>query len=133
MQLPPGLAGLDYCYLTTTGRRTGLPREIEIWFGGDGGTLYLLSGGGDRAHWVRNILADPRVMVRVGEHTFAARGRVVEPGSEEDSLARDLLVAKYRPRYSGDLADWRRRALPVALDLEREVETQERGSQQPPR
>src|SRR5690606_16681 len=84
MQLPSGLAGLDYCYLTTTGRKSGQPREIEIWFGADGGTLYLLSGGGDRSHWVRNILADPRVRVRVGEQTFAARARVVEPGTEED-------------------------------------------------
>lgn len=133
MQLPPGLAGLDYCYLTTTGRKSGQPREIEIWFGADGGTLYLLSGGGDRSHWVRNILADPRVRVRVGEQTFAARARVVEPGTEEDTRARDLLVAKYQPGYSSDLSDWRRRALPVALDLEGTVDPGETGSQQAPR
>ena len=28
----------DFCYLTTTGRRTGNPHEIEIWFAVDPGT-----------------------------------------------------------------------------------------------
>ena len=32
----------DFCYLTTTGRVTGLPREIEIWFALQGATLYML-------------------------------------------------------------------------------------------
>jgi hypothetical protein len=26
------LAKLDFCYLTTTGRKSGKPRTIEIWF-----------------------------------------------------------------------------------------------------
>jgi hypothetical protein len=32
--------------------------------------------------------------------------------------ARDLLFNKYSPGYSGDLADWRERSLPIAVDLE---------------
>ena len=39
----------DFCYLTTRGRVTGRPHEIEIWFAVDGDTVYLLSGGGDRS------------------------------------------------------------------------------------
>jgi hypothetical protein len=37
---------LDYCYLTTTGRHTGTPHRIEIWFGLGDGVVYILSGGG---------------------------------------------------------------------------------------
>jgi hypothetical protein len=37
------LAGEDFCYLTTTGRVTGRPHTIEIWFALEGGTLYTLS------------------------------------------------------------------------------------------
>ena len=37
---------------------------------------------------------------------------------EEDAMARRLLPEKYAPRYSGDLEDWRRRALPIAVDLQ---------------
>ncbi|MCC7363458.1 MAG: nitroreductase family deazaflavin-dependent oxidoreductase [Dehalococcoidia bacterium] len=112
-----GLAGLDYCYLVTTGRKTGQPREIEIWFGLQGRTLYLLSGGGERSHWVRNIAADPAVRVRLDGRWFAATGRRVAPGMPEDRAARDLVFAKYQAGYSGDLTDWRERALVMAIDL----------------
>ena len=37
----------EYCYLTTRGRKTGKPHEIEIWFGIIGDAIYLLSGGGE--------------------------------------------------------------------------------------
>jgi hypothetical protein len=48
------LDGLDrehLCYVTTAGRRTGRPHTIEIWFAADGGSLFLISGGGDRSDW----------------------------------------------------------------------------------
>ena len=110
-------AALDYCYLVTTGRRSGLPREIEIWFAAAGSTLYLLAGGGERAHWVRNIRAKPVVRVRVGERTHEATGRIIAASTAEDALARRLLLEKYQPGYSGDLSGWGVSALPVGLDI----------------
>ena len=115
--LDPAVAEEDYCYLTTTGRVSGEPREIEIWFGLVGTTVYLLSGGGDRSNWVRNLRRDPAVTVRIAGATWPGRARIVED-SEEDERARTLLVDKYTAGYSGDLDGWRRRALPVAIDLE---------------
>ena len=50
--MPPDLDTLadeDFCYLTTVGRVTGRPHEIEIWFAIEGQTLYMLSGGQDRS------------------------------------------------------------------------------------
>ncbi len=114
--LDPALADEDYCYLTTTGRTTGRPHEIEIWFASEGATLYLLSGGRDRSDWVKNLRRAPDVTVRLGAITFAGRARIVEQG-DEDALARRLLVDKYATRYSGDLTNWGRTALPVAIDL----------------
>ena len=107
-----------FCYLTTTGRVTGRPHEIEIWFGVHDGTLYLMSGGRDRSDWVRNIKRNSEVSVRVGDRTYQARGRVVEAKSDEDALARRLLLEKYAPSNRG-LDGWGRTALPVALDLAR--------------
>ena len=109
-----------FCYLTTAGRVSGRPHTIEIWFALQGRTLYVLSGGGDRSDWVRNLLVWPAVTVRIGRRDAAelpGRARVVEAGSEEDELARRLVVAKYQPSYGGDLSGWRRLALPVAVDL----------------
>ena len=80
------------CYLTTTGRRTHRPHEIEIWFARQGHTLYLLSGGRDSADGVRNLQRDPRVSVRIGTGTHQATARVVAPGRDEDAVARRLLL-----------------------------------------
>lgn len=110
------LAEESYCYLTTTGRVSGQPREIEIWFGLDGETLYMLSGGGDRSNWVKNLMKTPAVTVRIADRSFEGRARTVsEP--DEDARARRLLFDKYSPTYSGDLAEWRDTALPIAVDI----------------
>lgn len=112
------LADTNYCYLTTTGRTSGQPREIEIWFGLVGSTLYMLSGGRDNSHWVRNLQKTPSVTVRIADRTFAGSARTVEPDTEEDAVARKLLVEKYQPGYGNDLTSWGRTSLPVAVDLE---------------
>jgi deazaflavin-dependent oxidoreductase (nitroreductase family) len=114
--LPPRLADEDYCYITTTGRVTGKPHEIEIWFAADGDTIFLLSGGRDRSDWVRNIRARGDVTVRIAEIAWAATARIVDDAST-DARARALLLEKYVPRYRGDLESWGRTALPVAVRL----------------
>lgn len=111
------LADEPFCYLTTKGRVSGEPREIEIWFGLEASTLYMLSGGRDRSNWVRNLIATPAVTVRIGDRAFAGRARIVED-PDEDARARELLLAKYSPGYGGDLSGWGRTALPVAVDFE---------------
>ena len=86
-----------FLYLTTTGRRTGLAREIEIWFTERDGRFYLMAEHGDSANWVRNIQANPRVTVRVGDRRFAGTARIVVDERDPD-LARAVKAlsdAKY--------------------------------------
>jgi deazaflavin-dependent oxidoreductase (nitroreductase family) len=109
------LADLDFAYLTTTGRRTGAPHRIEIWFALEGETVYLLSGAGDRSDWVRNLMVSPAVTLAIGDVQRTTRARVVEAGTDEDALARRLLVAKYGPRDRSDLSEWGRTSQPVAI------------------
>jgi deazaflavin-dependent oxidoreductase (nitroreductase family) len=109
----------EYCYLTTNGRISGRPHTIEIWFGVAGNSVFLLSGGGEKPDWVRNLRAQPRVSLRIGQATWQARARIVTD-QEEDGLARRLLLEKYQRPGSEDLGDWGRRALPVAVDLQGE-------------
>jgi deazaflavin-dependent oxidoreductase (nitroreductase family) len=104
----------EYCYLMTTGRVTGRQHEIEIWFSLDGETLYMLSDS-HRSDWVENLRRTPEVTVRIAGEQFEGSARVVED-SEEDELARRLLIEKYEHR-PGSLSNWRRTALPVAVDL----------------
>ena len=108
----------QFCYVTTTGRVTGRPHEIEIWFAREEGsdTIYMLSGGGDRSDWVRNIRAGGSVTVRIGDAMRDGAARVIEATSEEDALARKLLEDKYG--HTQDLTRWLREALPIAIDLQ---------------
>jgi deazaflavin-dependent oxidoreductase (nitroreductase family) len=107
----------DYCYLTTTGRVTGKPHEIEIWFGVQNSSIYLMAGdhGSD---WVKNLLKDPSVTVRIAKHNFTGTAGVVKD-EQEEMTARNLLADKYKEREAdGSLSEWARTALPVAIDLE---------------
>lgn len=103
--------------LTTVGRVSGRPHTIEIWFAQHGWSLYLLSGGGNRSDWVRNLTRTPGVRVRVGADGYTGTARIVSD-PQEDRLARDAVHDKYAARYSGDLTSWRETALPIAVDLD---------------
>jgi deazaflavin-dependent oxidoreductase (nitroreductase family) len=114
---PADFADENFCYVTTTGRHSGRPHTIEIWFSVDGAIVYLLSGGGDRADWVRNLRADPHVELRIAEHEWDARARVVTD-PDEDARARRLLAGKYQDWRDGEpLSGWARTALPVSIEV----------------
>jgi deazaflavin-dependent oxidoreductase (nitroreductase family) len=57
------------CLLETIGRVSGRPRIVEIWFAADPGRrrIYMLSGGRDRAGWVRNLRVQPNVRIRLAD------------------------------------------------------------------
>lgn len=97
MARPAGSRTTKYLYLTTMGRRTGRPREIEIWFTQRDGRYYLVAEHRERAQWVQNLRATPRVAVRVGRRAFAARARVVDAKTESElaRAVRKLSEKKY--------------------------------------
>jgi deazaflavin-dependent oxidoreductase (nitroreductase family) len=106
----------EYCYLTTTGRVSGRPHEIEIWFGIQDHTLYLLSGSG-ASDWLKNLLKTPTVTVRIEKHVFTGTARVVK-NKEEEMATRYLIAEKYHEWEQGKtLSEWARTALPVAIEL----------------
>ena len=86
-----------YLYLTTIGRRSGLARQIEIWFTRHAGCYYLVAEHGLKAHWVQNLLVEPAVRARVGRRSFRGRARVVDAGSERALIAaiRERSETKY--------------------------------------
>ena len=108
----------QYCYLTTTGRVTGNPHEIEIWFGLNDHTLYLLSEGRDRSDWVRNIIKTPAVTVRILRKKFKGTARLVADDQEE-MMARKMLASKYQQwRVGQKFSQWARTALVIGIDLD---------------
>ena len=87
----------QFLYLTTTGRTSGLPREIEIWFVEADGKYYILAEKFHDAHWVRNIAKNPRVQVRVGDRRFEATARALDRERDAGAWkrAQDLEREKY--------------------------------------
>ncbi len=90
-----------YLYLTTIGRRSGLPREIEIWFTRRDGRFYLLAEHRERAHWVQNLLADPRVRWRVADVTLSGRAQVID-AAVEPALHREVRTLSRKKYGWGD-------------------------------
>lgn len=84
----------ENCYLTTTGRRSGNPHEIEIWFGVVGDSLYLISGNGPGADWFRNAQVHPSVTVRIVDDVRVGTARVVTDADERRQVG-ELMGAKY--------------------------------------
>lgn len=94
-----------FFYLTTTGRRTGKPHKIEIWFVEYEGCYYLCSGGGMGADWVQNIKVNPRVSFHLGtsmaerpRETHEGTGRILADESDNAlrQQIRDLFLTKYK-------------------------------------
>jgi deazaflavin-dependent oxidoreductase (nitroreductase family) len=68
-----------FLYLTTTGRTSGLPRTIEIWFVTHQGRYYVVAERREQAQWVKNLQQDPRVRFRVGRRD--------QPGVDAPAMA----------------------------------------------
>jgi deazaflavin-dependent oxidoreductase (nitroreductase family) len=87
--------------LTTTGRKSGLPRLTPLQFEQIDGDYYVGSARGAQADWFRNLLADPCVEVQVGEARFPARAEpVTDPVRVADFFA---LRLRRRPLMMGVL------------------------------
>lgn len=63
--------------LTTTGRKSGLPRTTPLQYEELDGVYYIGSARGQDADWFRNILAHPEVKVQIGETAWQATAEPV--------------------------------------------------------
>jgi deazaflavin-dependent oxidoreductase (nitroreductase family) len=94
-----------FLYLETRGRKTGLPRQIEIWFTELPGRFYVMAEMGERAHWVQNIRARAEVQFSIGTHANQtarvartnAHARILNEQNEPELTAQvsALMDAKY--------------------------------------
>ena len=89
----------NYLYLTTIGRITGLPREIDIWFVESNGKFYILAEHFHEAQWVKNIERNSRVRVRAGDREFEGTARVLD-------AERDLEAWQTAQRLANEKYGW---------------------------
>jgi deazaflavin-dependent oxidoreductase (nitroreductase family) len=63
--------------LTTTGRKSGLPRVTPLQYEQVDGDIYIASARGKEADWFKNILANPNVHVQIRDRQFVATAQPV--------------------------------------------------------
>jgi deazaflavin-dependent oxidoreductase (nitroreductase family) len=75
--------------ITTTGRRTGRPRRIELVFHNIDGRIYISGRPGRRRSWIANLAADPRMTFHLKGAVRAdlpAHGRVITDRGERERV-----------------------------------------------
>lgn len=79
--------------LTTTGRKSGQPRTVTIWFV-VGDHLYVQSGRDGKTDWYQNIRKTPAVTVKIGEQQWKGQARPVADAAESERV-HQLFKEKY--------------------------------------
>jgi deazaflavin-dependent oxidoreductase (nitroreductase family) len=93
------LVGRLVLLLTTTGRKSGLPRITALQYEEVDGAIYLGSSRGTRADWFQNLAANPCVSIRVKSRQFSGTAEAVtDPALVADFLE---LRLKRHPRMMG--------------------------------
>jgi deazaflavin-dependent oxidoreductase (nitroreductase family) len=84
--------------ITTTGRRSGLPRRIEIWMLDVDGRFFI-TGTPGRRDWMANLTADPTLVVHLKRHSnidLPARATTVDDTDTRRRVLEHLSAAWYR-------------------------------------
>lgn len=106
MNLTTDLEQHEFAYLTTTGRSSGEPHRIEIWFVVVDGSVYVIAGAGRKSDWVKNLAADPSLTLEIGDGRCDARASILDR-APLDHPARARLAERYQGWQPGDpLTDW---------------------------
>ncbi|HET9222110.1 MAG TPA: nitroreductase/quinone reductase family protein [Roseiflexaceae bacterium] len=103
------LAGGLTCDITTTGRTSGQPRRIEIWYFVVGERVYL-TGTPGRRDWYANLLAHPRLIFHVKQGAQAdlpARAvPITDPAERRQIMGEVMRSNSWFRSQSFDLDAW---------------------------
>jgi deazaflavin-dependent oxidoreductase (nitroreductase family) len=97
--------------ITTTGRQSGEPRRIEIWFHRAAGGYYITGTPGRPRSWYANLVADPRFTFHLKESATAdlpATARPVTDPAEREQVLADILapLPQFTSAPGQEPADW---------------------------
>ena len=106
-----------YIHLTTSGRKTGKPHNVELWFAVGGNRVYL-SHEGEETDWVKNMKKNRSVKFEIGGRTFIGNARLLEDHTEEAWTAKMVLYEKYYGKAAKEIIeDWFSLSKLVAVEL----------------
>lgn len=106
-----------FIHLTTRGRKTGRPHEVELWFAAKDRTVYL-SHEGQETDWMRNIRRNGEVSFEIAGRNFGGKGRYLEDGTNEAWAGKVALYEKYYGKAAKEvIEDWFSLSRLVAIEL----------------
>ena len=115
------LAGGLTCDITTTGRASGQPRRIEIWYFSIDGQVYITGTPGPR-DWYANLLAQPRFLFHLKEGARAdlpARALpITQPAERRRIIGEVMRGNSWFRAQSFDLDAWVAASPLVAVEFE---------------
>lgn len=110
------------CFVTTIGRVSGREHVIEIWYVECDCGIYVFSGYGEGADWVKNLRATPEASVSLapsgpdGPRSPAMRHVAAIGPFEDEQPIRQAVDARYHGWQHGEpLTAWAQSALAVRL------------------
>jgi len=80
--------------ITVTGRKSGRPISIPIWFVSEGDKLYLLPVQGSGTQWYKNALKNPSIRIDAGGEKAELK---VTPITDPKQVA--SVAEKFRSKY----------------------------------
>ena len=115
--VPPG-----YALLETIGRKTGKPRRTPVGNGRVGGQFWIVAEHGQKAGYVRNIVASPQVRLKLRDglraRWYAGTANLL---AEDDPRERQRWLTKQLPGSASNAAAVRlfgTQLLTVRIDLD---------------
>ncbi|MGD2044131.1 MAG: nitroreductase family deazaflavin-dependent oxidoreductase [Acidimicrobiia bacterium] len=98
------ILGKRFLMLEHTGRKSGETRRtiLEVVVD-DPDAAYVAAAWGDKAQWLQNVKADPRVTFHLGSHRYNTEAEVVEPERAHELMER---YASLHPKVLDRLASY---------------------------
>jgi len=104
--------------ITTTGRRSGRPSRVEIWFHNVDDTIYITGSPGTR-DWYANLLENPRFVFHLKQSINADLPAIARPILE--SHERQAVLTEVTQRVGArNLDAWMSGAPLVAIEFDAE-------------
>jgi deazaflavin-dependent oxidoreductase (nitroreductase family) len=100
------LNGESLVQLTVRGRKSGKLHTVKIWFAAENGKVYVTSGRGLGAQWIKNLQKNPDVTLQIGSTSLQGTALWREGSSVRTEIF-PLFLRKYlRARIFSWILGW---------------------------
>ena len=109
-----GLQSAQTIEITVTGRTSGRPISLPIWFALDGNKLYLIPVKGSETEWYKNLRKQTSIQLSASGKTFTTSAHILA-----DEAQLDKVLEKFRDKYGRNVKSYYPRYdVAVAVPLE---------------